>query len=347
MKSSAPLPLLLITLGMLTTRLPAQPIHHAQGEMAGEVTQTSVILQSRLTGSAGLVDGDVPGAAGVGCFELSRHGSFRESFRTRWQQAVAENDFILKVRVDRLQPGTRYHYRLVFGEDAATAGPGPARSFKTLPDVTSATEVSFIVGNCMNYAFFHFGKQGNREEPGDGAYQGRDKHLGYPAFTAMRDLKPDFFVGAGDNVYYDHPVKGRAETIEQMRRKWHEQFVQPRLVGFFGATASYWLKDDHDYRKNDSDTTGDYLPSHETGIRIFREQVPIVDPNDPNAVTYRTHRVNKLLQVWMVENRDYRSPNRMEDGPAKTSGARSKGPGSSARSRPATRRSKFCSRPIR
>ncbi|MFP6621211.1 MAG: hypothetical protein VB877_17845, partial [Pirellulaceae bacterium] len=40
-----------------------------QGNMVGEVTQTSAILQSRLTGSKELVKGDVPGIAGVARFE--------------------------------------------------------------------------------------------------------------------------------------------------------------------------------------------------------------------------------------------------------------------------------------
>ena len=46
-------------------------VHHAQGEMAGEVTADSVLLQSRLTAIPGPqldANGDVPGAAGVACF---------------------------------------------------------------------------------------------------------------------------------------------------------------------------------------------------------------------------------------------------------------------------------------
>lgn len=34
--------------------------------------------------------------------------------------------------------------------------------------------------------------------------------------------------------------------------------------------------------------------------------------------TYRTHRVSRDLQVWFPENRMYRSPNAMPDGPGKT-----------------------------
>ena len=41
-------------------------------------------------------------------------------------------------------------------------------------------------------------------------------------------------------------------------------------------------------------------------------------PAAPNPITYRTHRVNQDLQIWLTEGRDYRSPNAMPDGPDKT-----------------------------
>ncbi len=61
-------------------------------------------------------------------------------------------------------------------------------------------------------------------------------------------LKPDYFIGTGDNVYFDHPnqkefVKAKKrgdnpnpgghdgkEVIDEsgIRKKYHEQFFQPR-----------------------------------------------------------------------------------------------------------------------
>ena len=56
------------------------------------------------------------------------------------------------------------------------------------------------------------------------------------------------------------------------------------------------MKDDHDYRMNDSDPTGDYEPSHQLGIDTFREQVPVVKPGDPKAITwYEVH----CLESWI------------------------------------------------
>jgi alkaline phosphatase/alkaline phosphatase D len=131
-------------------------------------------------------------------------------------------------------------------------------------------------------------------------------------------LKPNFFVGTGDNVYYDTPTKPRAQTIAELRQKWHEQFVQPRYRDLFAAVPTYWMIDDHDYRIDDGDNSGDYDPSPEVGRNTMLEQLPVGSAGDRDVKTYRTHRISKDLQVWFPENRMYRSPNAMPDGPDKS-----------------------------
>ncbi len=297
---------------------PAPQVFHAQGEMAGEVTSTSVILQSRLTASAKLTDGDVPGMAGVGRFELSEYEDFRSSRKTGWLRAEANSDFIIKVKVGGLKPATQYYYRLAYGVDRDSVQPGETCSFRTLQGSSGTDEVSFVVVTGMNYMSFHYGKVRNGKRTGVGAYRGEDKHLGFPALATMLKMKPDFFVGTGDNIYYDSHDDREATELKDLRRKWHEQFVQPRFVELFRQVPTYWEKDDHDHRFNDCDCEGNRPPLSDLGIQTFREQVPVVDPLNANAKTYRTHRVNRHLQIWLVEGRDYRSPNKMPDGPGKT-----------------------------
>jgi alkaline phosphatase D len=309
-----PLALFFLALAAVT-RLSAE-IHHAQGEMAGEPTATSVLLQSRLTAIPGPEldpSGDVPGAAGWACFEWSESPDFAGSKRTDWLKASPGSDFIVRAKLDGLKPGTLYHYRLIFGEDKTNPKTGPTRTFKTLPDTASAAPLSFLMGSCQNYAFFMNGANGK----GSGAFE-EDKRLGYPSYAAMLALKPDFFIGTGDIVYYDHPAKTAAKTLPELRKKWHEQFRFPRMVDFFAVTPAYWSKDDHDFRFNDADLGGANLPAPGTGIELFREQMPIHPAGDRTTPTYRTHRVHKDLQLWFVEGRDYRSPNAMPDGPDKT-----------------------------
>lgn len=290
-------------------------IHHAQGEMSGEVTANSALLQSRLTAIPGPVldeSGDVPGEAGVACFEWSESPDFAGSKRTEWVEAKADHDFIVRAKLDGLKPGTRYHYRLVFGENRDATQTGPACSFKTLSETG---DVSFCMGSCMNYYSFMSGKANGG---GPATATAEDKQFGYPVFAAMTTLKPDFFIGTGDIVYYDHPPQTAAKTLPELRKKWHEEFRFPRMIAFFANTPGYWSKDDHDFRFNDADLGNAKLPTPSTGIEIFREQMPIYVAGDRTTPTYRTHRVHKHLQLWFMEGRDFRSPNKMPDGPEKT-----------------------------
>ncbi|AKC83508.1 alkaline phosphatase [Verrucomicrobia bacterium IMCC26134] len=292
--------------------------YHAQGEMAGEINATRVLLQSRLTALPGpelAADGDMPGAKGVAAFEWSETADFLKPQRTGWLTADEKNDFIVRTALDRLQPGQRYYYRLVYGAKPETTQNGPTRSFKTLAPLNAEAPVSFCMGNCMHYDAFMSGVAN-----GDGPVTAteEDKQLGFRVFAAMRNLQPDFFIGAGDAVYYDFPKSHPAKTLPELRKKWHEQFRLPRLSEFFGECPGYWSKDDHDFRFDDADLEGTALPSAMTGEDLFREQLPLTPQGDKDTPTYRTVRIHPRVQLWFLEGRDYRSPNSMPDSPGKS-----------------------------
>ena len=68
-------------------------ITNGQGEMAGEVTTDSVILQSRLTTIDGWVDGDLRGVPGVARFEVARSADFTSIVETTdWIDATADRE---------------------------------------------------------------------------------------------------------------------------------------------------------------------------------------------------------------------------------------------------------------
>jgi len=292
-----------------------------QGQMAGRVTEDSVILQSRLTAGTHLVNGDMPGAAGVAYFEVSAQKEFSTVLRTEWLRAIASYDYMIKRKITGLTPATRYYYRLVYGPNADDTRTASTCTFKTLG---GEGEVSFSVVTGMNYFFFQEGSYRK-----NGGYKGSDKHLGYPALATILKLKPDFFVGTGDTVYFDHPAKGnnrdtglawqgRATTETEMRRKYHEQFRQPRFADLFAQVPTYWEVDDHDYRFNDCDNSSDKLPLPALGQKNFREQLPVTDPENPDDLTYGTYRLNRDCQIWLLEGRQYRSANKMPDTAEKT-----------------------------
>ena len=293
-----------------------------QGIIIGEVTAASALAQVRLTKGDRLVDKDVPGMAGVVRFRLKADN---KEVSSTLKDARAEKDFIARAAFRKLKPDTQYTVQTEIGENAENLRPGPSATFRTLPGGELAKPVRFVVVTGMNYAKFHGDDRIDRKEhlaenntELPQPYAGPDKHLGYPALETIRHLRPNFFVGTGDNVYYDTPSKPRAETVPALRQKWHEQFVQPRFRDLFAVVPTYWMIDDHDYRVDDGDNTGDYKPTPETGRRMMLEQLPVAPAEDKNAKTYRTHRVSRDLQVWFPENRMYRSPNADPDGPNKS-----------------------------
>jgi alkaline phosphatase D len=60
------------------------------------------------------------------------------------------------------------------------------------------------------------------------------------------------------------------------------------------------------------DTTWIRPLTFEDATRVFREQTPMGEK------TYRTFRWGRGLQIWLTDNRDFRSPDEGPDGPGKT-----------------------------
>jgi alkaline phosphatase D len=167
-------------------------------------------------------------------------------------------------------------------------------TFRTAPRADQPKRVVFTVSTGQEYL--------DQDAPGGG----------FRIYPAMLKLDPSFFVHTGDIVYYD----AMAKTLPLAR--WHcaRIYSLPTNVEFHRQVASYFIKDDHDTWMDDcwpGMTTrfmGDF--TFEQGQAVFLEQVPMGDR------TWRTFRWGKDLQVWLVEGRDFRSPNTAPDGPDKT-----------------------------
>ncbi len=292
--------------------------------LSGELTSNSILLQCRFAISDTLINYDMPGTEGLSCFQISEDSLFQTLVETNWLESSSKNDFIVKSMVKDLQPGVRYFYRAkAVIDNLLDTVYSRVGTIKTLASIESEEEISFAMATGFNYEKFYGIETrhgGTKTKP---ASIGIERELGFESFETVKNLNVDFFIANGDVVYYDNPGKEPklwARTKKQLRAKWHRYFTMPRNQEMSLQIPVYYLKDDHDYRFNDCDTTNQKYsePSHKLGIEIFREQVPIVDPTDPDSKTYRTHRIGKHLQLWFMEGRDYRSPNKMDDTPEKT-----------------------------
>jgi alkaline phosphatase D len=292
----------------------------ATGTRVGEVTDSTAIVWTRLTKNAtrnndgvtfasekgknkGKTQSEVPPAHEIegACPATSgkvrvRHGlkeDLSDAVETPWTDVSEDKDGIHHFKLSALKPGSTYHYVSETQGADGKAGASFKGKFHTAPDQSLPTALRFCVMTCQGY-------------------QDRDHADGHPIYPSMMTLDPRFIVMTGDLVYYDSNPP-RAVSPALARLHWERMFSLPRLVEAMGNTSTYWLKDDHDTLTNDSwpGMTAGELTFAE-GQRIFHEQAPM------GGQSYRTIRWGRDLQVWFTDGRDYRSPNKMPDGPDKT-----------------------------
>ena len=298
----------------------ARPAYQATGVKVGEVSDNSAIVWMRLTARPSRradgvlrrgrpvpfpaelrvedLEGSCPGAPGEVRVRYGARPDLAGARETDWIGVSGETDFSRQFRLAGLEPGTVYHY------SAEARGPWglvqhrPMRGrFETAPAPDRAADVVFTMSTCQKYVAL-------------------DHPDGYHIYQAIPNLAPKFHITAGDIVYYDSDDP-QAHTEELARYHWHRMYSFPRHVAMLLNIPGYWEKDDHDTLFNDGwrgqKAAEVMLPlTFDDGLRIFREQVPMGER------TYRTFRWGKGLQIWLVEGRDYRSPNDMPDGPGKT-----------------------------
>ncbi len=309
----------LLIFGTLACRKETIHLHY---QMAGAPRTDGIILQARLAATESLFKDNIPGKAGWGRFEISSSQNFEGSFFGPWMVAQDKNDFILRQEFRGLLPGESYYYRLHFGEDSIHVRSEPTGRFNTLQGAEQTRPVSLVMVTGSNFHRFRSGRE-REGQPDTPPAERAEWGAGFPGYGAILEQEPGYFIGNGDNVYYDHPPERAARTTPEMRAHWHRLYQMDNFQKLLNRTVTIWLKDDHDHRYNDSDTTSRdedgnlLLPTHEEGMAVFLEQAPVIHSEKPQR-TYRKLRLNADLELFLVEGRDYRSPNRMRDGPGKS-----------------------------
>ncbi len=303
-------------LGLFVVTAVSAETYFANGIKIGEVDQHSAIIWTRLTehiaqnidgakfielekhvvpASKQLpegktladMEGAVPGKAGK--VRLRWFGADGRENVTEWHAVDGATDFTTRFKLERLKPATEYWLKLESDSGEAFVG-----IFKTAPAVESAAPISFAVVTGQDF---------DRRD---------DRKNGHKIYPKMGALDLDFFVHTGDIEYYDKP-RPFATNLEFARWKMARMYGLPNIVEFHRSTPSYFIKDDHDTTKNDAWPEQDYGElTWDQGLELFREHFPVLQKN------YRTIRWGKDLQVWLVEGRDFRSPNKLPDGPEKT-----------------------------
>ncbi|MCR9296246.1 MAG: alkaline phosphatase D family protein [bacterium] len=235
----------------------------------------------------------VPGVAAEVRAGIRQTGTSTYRF-SEWQAVDESSDYSALIPITDLEPATAYEVRT---EARAPQARNPSStlsgSFKTLPATDSPANFKLAVATCQGFV-------------------DRDGPHGFDMYRTILARKTDAFVMAGDVVYYDRLARSK----ELAEYHWQRTYSLPTLIEFHRRVPSFFLKDDHDTYVDDSwpgnrqDWTDDF--SFELGQQIFAQQTGLPQP------AYRTIRVGPELQLWLMEGRDFRSPNTASDGPQKT-----------------------------
>ncbi len=234
----------------------------------------------------------VPGvAAEVRVGHRDKTGDWKFS---EWVAVDASTDFSAIVKIDGLDAGQAYSVRTqTRASGRQEASSSLSGEFKTLPAPDSLPTFRLAVGTCQ-------------------AFPDRDGPHGFDLYRTMTKRHTDAFIMAGDVVYYDQ----LARSLPLAYYHWQRTYSLPTLIDFHRQVPTYFLKDDHDTYVNDS-WPGQHHPwtedfTFEDGQRIFVQETALPSP------AYRTFHIGSDLQVWLMEGRDYRSPNTAPDGPDKS-----------------------------
>src|ERR1041384_1150613 len=186
---------------------------------------------------------------------------------------VSEADYTAQVPLRGLDAGSVYYYR------GAVAGkkPGPVARFKTAP----APDDSAVVKFCFS---------------GDT----RESYKPFTIMDAIGSMQPDFFVHLGDTIYADRG--GTASRLEEFWAKYRANRDDAPSRRFCSQASWYVMWDDHEVRDNYDNEN----PLARIGQRAFLDYWPVRhDTDDPTRI-YRSFRWGKALELFLLDNRQYR-----------------------------------------
>lgn len=222
--------------------------------------------------------------------------------RSRRPLAVtAGSDLTGKLTLNGLAPATRYAVRVSQGQAHADA------EFVTAPAPDTPARVTFIWSGDL----------------GGGGYC-RPQDGGYRIFRPMLERRADFFAFVGDTIYADVPcdrpgvVSGadfRARTVAEYRARHRYQLEDAPLQALLRSTSVYAIWDDHEVRNDFSGPHDALMP---VGRQALLDYWPIAPPTEEPTRLYRRFRWGRLLEVFILDTRQYRSRNTDPDGVGKT-----------------------------
>jgi alkaline phosphatase D len=283
---------LVCALAVVPSTATATPFRY--GVSSAEVTPSSALLWGHAikAGKARLVVG------------LDKR--FNRKRITKMVFARKSNDLTVQTRVAGLAADTRYYFFFVQGKQRSEIG-----TLKTAPKPTASKTIRFAVTGDADPIRVNGHNYWNKDGSADWA-----------TYKAMTREKNAFNVNLGDTIYSDNEVAQgfpRAFTLDQKRARYRLGLTYSRFLGLRASGPVYNQWDDHEFvddfnRQSQACDVGSVSTAQypceipgiwKAGVKAFREYMPVT--YSAQNGTYRTFRWGKNLEIFLLDERSFRS----------------------------------------
>lgn len=315
----------LLLMSCTPSAVEAPPPLPSHGPVIAEATDTSAVLWARAPAEGSITFALEPAVSGG-----------------PWTVAAdPARDLTASQAIRGLSPATRYTVRATFNPTKGHSSQPVQASFRTAPAPEAVSPVRFAMSGDL-------GGQGRCRRLGpDGA------ELGYPIFSAIAALKPDFFVMNGDQIYADNackpegpggdeqswknlpgPLRGVGdqdvswEDAAALRQIYWEHWRYNRgdlhYQSMLSGTVLYSQWDDHEIINDHGMAWDAWRPSSarpgyrtlvEEGVAAFHAYNPVTTAGPADRGIYRSVRWGADLELFFVDARSFRSLNAAPDSP--------------------------------
>lgn len=281
--------------------LPPKPAEGAvYGVASGDPSESSLMLWCRLPDA---IVRDLEGSAEVQWWIATKYGETHGIVASGRATTAAMVDYTVHVRVQDLQPGTRYIYGFTAGDDWQS----DLGYAQTLPAAMSPLE-------SLRLAYFCCQLYGT-------GY--------YTAYQALCETEVDFCVHLGDSIYESvGPLQkylaarpepeGTAESLSDYRTLYRRTLSDPWYREARRRFTWICIPDDHEVTNDYAGTSPDVLVRQRAGIQAYLDYMPVHGEMVQSAagpiplVPYRSYRCGQLATLYALNERQYRVANSEE-----------------------------------
>jgi alkaline phosphatase D len=272
----------------------------ALGVASGQPRPQSVVLWTRLMVDPAQPDGGLPRALLPLTWQVAEDETFTRLVRSGTVLADPAQAHSVRVLVNHLRPARRYWYRFLAGGVASPVG----RTRTAPAEDATVDRLRLALASCQHY------EQG--------------------WFTAHREIAEqdlDAVVFVGDYIYDSSNRRFRLRsheaespcTLDEFRARYATYKRDPDLQACHAAHPWILAWDDHEVRNDYAGTFGDedelspeaFVQMRAAAYQAYFEHQPLALDQLPGPHGLRMHdrfRWGRLADLWMLDGRQYRSP---------------------------------------